>query len=71
MERTRNSTWLDAATDRKISRIAGRCMEEIGRMPGRGGGWRGRVIDAALAMVSEDAIVALLKSEAEKRNRAA
>jgi membrane-bound ClpP family serine protease len=71
VERTRNSTWLSAATDRKITRLAARCIEEMGRMPGRNGGWRGKVIDAALALVDEEALLATLRAEIDQRKQAA
>jgi hypothetical protein len=70
MERTRNSTWLSAETDLRITRLAGRCIEKFGRMPGRNGGWRGRVIDAAIALVDEEALLAALQREMEQRQAA-
>lgn len=70
MERTRNSTWLSAETDKRVTRLALRCIEEFGRMPGRNGGWRGRVIDAAIALADEEALIAALRREMDQKQAA-
>lgn len=68
---SRNNLYFPPEVDRLLDQMIAECMVELGRMPGRGGGWRSRLVAAAIAGFDVKAYIAAERAEREAEQRPA
>lgn len=70
MTKARSNIYLSVEVDRKVDQMAALCIEAFGRRSGRDGGWRSRLIEAAISQFDVAAFIAA-ETAARERKRAA
>lgn len=71
MLKIRSNIYLPPDVHQRLNQMEAQCVEQLGRRPGRSpGGWRSRLLEAAVVQFDVAAFIAAELAERERRRAA-